>query len=1823
MPKFGRKRGKPSIITLADQARDRGQRERAAGYYQEALRRNPQNSPIWVQYGHVLKESGDLIKAECAYRTALACDPRSADSHVQLGHVLKMQGKKDEARAAYLRAAALDPSLDGLALEFAYDGWSKAHFSELRGMLGARVNEPTTRLNNYPASPSHRFSKVNRSEPIYRRRRLSIPRFSFRSPRPSRITLADRARDAGNWGSAAQYYREALQRRPQNPPIWVQYGHVLKEAGKLREAEVAYRRAIDDDAAVSDFYLQLGHILKMRDKKDEAETAYLRAFTLDPLLDDAARELVGLGWDQARLAALRRTAAPKVSKHGRPGNITLADRARDTGKWKLAAHYYRRALDRNPQNAPIWVQYGHVLKEIGDFAQAGAAYREAIARDRGNADAHLHVGHFLKMQGRADEASPFFLRAVALDPSLNGALHEFSQLGWSEAHVSALKTMLQSDASDHPTASPERHTLDAVAAHSIIEDSGQQVFRCENQFEGNRDYADWVRLYDTIDDNDRRAIATAIEEMTDRPLISVVMPVFNTPEPYLRAAIDSVRQQLYPNWELCIADDASTAPHVRTVLEHYGAIDPRVRVCYRDENGHISVASNSALALATGRFIALLDHDDVLPEHALFMVAATLNSDPDVDLIYSDEDKLDDNGRFSPYFKSDWNPDLMLSQNMFSHLGVYRLSLIKKIGGFRQGYEGSQDYDLVLRAQHLTTPDRIRHIPHILYHWRVVPDQASVALGSEEKPYALGTARKAIADHLTECGITAEVLGSPCPSWHRVRYALPKPAPRVTVVIPTRDRGDLLRKCVEGLLHRTEYPDFEILIVDNQSQEQATKVYFNQLRDVPRVRILSYDAPFNYSAINNFAIAQATGSLICLLNNDTEVITRDWLTEMASHAVRPGIGAVGALLYYPDGRIQHGGVLVGLSGVAAHAHFRLPRGDFGYFGRAALIQNLSAVTAACLMVPKTVLDQVRGLNQKDLAIAYSDVDLCLRIREAGYRIVWTPHAELYHCESASRGPDTDHDKVDRFRAEASYMLGRWSHILDRDPYYNPNLRQDGSFDLAFPPRVEKPWRCGDLVKGIRPVRMDSEVMPGDHFQSVYTPARPRKSDGVINHIGFATSSVAASQGASDTRRDAALKTIENEFDPQFYLAKYPDVRAAGLDPLRHFEDYGWREGRDPSPHFSSAYYLTCNPDVRTSGINPLFHYVVSGQQEGRLAAPLLRGYRGYSTPYDTNDRNPVLRLPIQTGRDQYDRADTRTRLAVHIHVFYPNRLPQILNFMKAIPENFDLYISTDDQAKKTQILNMIENLEIKNRFEIRLCPNRGRDIAPFLILFRDVFGKYEYLLHLHTKKSIEKPEMGDRWMTHILENLLHDSRYVRSILNLLDQERRCGIIIPAPPDEIRFFMKWGQNYEIASRYLSTLDLDASILEVFPLFFPAGNMFWCRSVALERIFRTDRLSFMDFPPEPIPDDGTLAHALERLLPYVSQHDGFHYRVVEPLPADRMPNPRGDYLVTVVIPAYNAATWLHHSIQSMVLQQPAAPAAELILVDNGSNDETDEVCRFYSQTFSNIRYLKESIRGAGAARNLGIREAGGKYIYFLDADDMLALDGLECLLASATETDADLVTSQLCIFTESHIFPPIPRFVGGVVAMGQIVKGERTPRRDSPEAKNVEAIFGDFGPCAKLYKKDFLQKRHIEFPVRTNYEDNLFVYKAYLNADTIAVYPNPTYFYRRYVTHSGKTQSTVLSNRVIRDQISVLHQVLDLVEPTFSGFIIDLVCRKVLIKVAHLDMQNPIGEYLQENKKEVCRLFRRARFTSLIPQWTENQDIRDRLKKIANLVGSNLD
>ena len=580
--------------------------------------------------------------------------------------------------------------------------------------------------------------------------------------------------------------------------------------------------------------------------------------------------------------------------------------------------------------------------------------------------------------------------------------------------------------------------------------SGESIYSRQN-------YRRWISSYDTLTGADRAVFRRALDRFTVRPVISVVMPVYQTDERFLRRAIDSVVKQIYPDWQLCISDDASTLPHVRQVLDDYQRKDARIRVIYRQENGHISANSNSALSIATGEFVALLDADDELPEQALFWVASEIARHPDADLIFSDEDKLDvDGARFDPYFKPDWNPALMLAQNAFSHLGVFRRSLVEGVGGFRLGFEGSQDHDLALRCAERTTPERIRHIPRILYHWRAEEGSTASLAGIKMKPYAREAGARAIREHLARIG-TPGAVEPVLDQFYQVDYQAPEPLPKVSIVIPTAFGRKLVQQCLGSVLRHTTYGSFEILLAVSEKTRAAPEcaAYLRELDGDPRIRVLTYpDQPFNYSAVNNWAVRQATGSVVCLLNDDVEIITPDWLERLVARVRLPGVGAVGCLLHYPNDIIQHAGVILGLSGVAGHAYIKHPRGVRGYFGRAALEQDLSCVTAACMALRREAFEAI-GCFDERLAIAFNDVDLCIRLRQAGWRIVWTPTVELYHHESASTGRHDALERIEQFQSEVALMRRLWGETLDRDPFYNPNLSLIAGYDLAFPPRIAK------------------------------------------------------------------------------------------------------------------------------------------------------------------------------------------------------------------------------------------------------------------------------------------------------------------------------------------------------------------------------------------------------------------------------------------------------------------------------------------------------------------------------------------------------------------------------------------------------------------------------------------------------------------------------------------------------------------------------------------------------------------------------------------------
>jgi len=559
------------------------------------------------------------------------------------------------------------------------------------------------------------------------------------------------------------------------------------------------------------------------------------------------------------------------------------------------------------------------------------------------------------------------------------------------------------------------------------------------------DYAKWIALNEpslsAIEDQ-----RTAANDFGYKPLISLVMPVWNTPKEILDQTISSALRQTYQNWELCIVD-ANSDPDTRQGLSAWSKVDGRLKIRFLDENKGIAENSNEALTLADGEFVGFLDHDDLLAPFSLFEVVQRFQLDRDLDVIYSDEDKINEGGiRFDPFFKPDFSPDFLRSVNYIAHFLVIRKALGDQMGWFREGYDGAQDYDLLLRV--IEKARSVVHVPKILYHWRAWT--ASTASGADAKPYANTSGRKALQEHLNRIGLPAWVENGFDSTFYRTHYHLSS-TPLLSIIIPSHENAADLKGCIDSILQKTTYPNFEIVIVENGSNQPETYKLYEKLIQDSKISILKWEEPFNFSRLNNWAARRVNGEVLLFLNNDTQVISGEWLEEMLQLAIRPGVGAVGAKLYYPDERIQHAGVIVGVGGVAGHSHKYFSRNDPGYFGHLISVHNVSAVTAACMMVRKQVFQEVHGFDENYI-LAFGDIDLCLRILQKGYLNVWTPYAELYHHESKTRGVEDSEIKQKRFAREVDQFKLRWNDFLQNgDPFYNPNLTLDNE-DYNIEPR---------------------------------------------------------------------------------------------------------------------------------------------------------------------------------------------------------------------------------------------------------------------------------------------------------------------------------------------------------------------------------------------------------------------------------------------------------------------------------------------------------------------------------------------------------------------------------------------------------------------------------------------------------------------------------------------------------------------------------------------------------------------------------------------------
>lgn len=521
------------------------------------------------------------------------------------------------------------------------------------------------------------------------------------------------------------------------------------------------------------------------------------------------------------------------------------------------------------------------------------------------------------------------------------------------------------------------------------------------------------------------------------PKISIVVPMYNTPKNFFEELVDCLIKQTYSNWELCLADGS---PKRNKNLEKIINKDERIVYKFLNENKGISGNTNEAVKLATGDFIALLDHDDLLPIFCLFEIVKTINENPNVEFIYTDEDKIEEtkDKRCDPYFKPDFAIDTLRANNYITHLSVFKKELMDKLEGFRDEYNGAQDYDIIIRATELTK--NIIHIPKILYHWRVHPN--STAMISDAKPYAYEAGLKVIQDHLKRQGLNAKVTyGGDIPGIYEVQYDVIG-NPRVSIIIPNKDSIKLLKNCINSILKKTTYKNYEIVIIENNSEEQKTFDYYKTIENINKVRVIKYEEKgFNYSKIINFGVKHCSDSeFVVQLNSDTELITPNWLEKFIGFAQREDIGAVGARLYYEDKSIQHAGIVVGICGLAANMLTGLPKGIHAYFGKDCLIQNVTAVTGACLFSRTEIYKKVNYMDEEKFKVAFNDVDFCLKIREKGYKIVYNPYIELMHYESKTRGYEDSPEKKKRFENESNNFKRKWKEVLEKgDPYYNLNL----------------------------------------------------------------------------------------------------------------------------------------------------------------------------------------------------------------------------------------------------------------------------------------------------------------------------------------------------------------------------------------------------------------------------------------------------------------------------------------------------------------------------------------------------------------------------------------------------------------------------------------------------------------------------------------------------------------------------------------------------------------------------------------------------------------
>ncbi|MBR8827193.1 MAG: glycosyltransferase [Gomphosphaeria aponina SAG 52.96 = DSM 107014] len=1017
----------PALNEVAELHEQQKQWEKALTYHQEIVKLAPENSLAQAKLARAYQALGQLERAVATYQTALAFNPKlPAWIYKELGEILESQGKINLANTLYQQAIN-----NNTASLYIYK-----KLGETWRELGRKDEEKKAHI-----AASKKYCEYLQDNPD------NIPALE---------QLAGVYESNKEFKSAVNCHQHLVKLQPEKA---IAHARLARAYGWLQEEEKAveeYKKA----QAITDklptwAYLGWADALEKQGELQEAATVWQKVLALAPEQPPITYKKVGeLLW-QIKQVAQAASCWQKATElypgnpmfHFRLGQANAAQK-----QWQAAVEAYQNSIIR--QNDYSWEVHhcqGEAQLKLQGWEAAANAFRQAISLDPNAAISHYYLGDVLLELSEWEAAVSCYQRAQNLQPNLLD-IEEKIQKATEKQNQKKINTPEEKEEKEiDEQVFPPKEGLGGLNAmeQQARREKALQEFSAVDSL-----YALWLR------ENARKqpsipAMLEAVEQFKYKPVISVIVPVYNPPEKLLREMIYSVYDQIYPYWELCLADDASPKTYVKEVLNEFAAADDRIKVVFRSENGHISAASNSALELATGEYIALLDHDDLLTPDALYHVAKLLNDHPEADMIYSDEDKMNEKGqRLDPYFKPDWCPDSFLARMYVCHLGVYRRAIVKAIAGFRLGYEGSQDYDFVLRFTERT--NKIFHIPKILYHWRIHSDSA--ASGSEAKPYAYEAGKKAIEDALSRRGEKGTVeMNEKVPGVYTVKYQiLEHNKKRVSIIIPTRNLGDILDTCIQSIVDKTKYADYEIIIIDNGTDDPKTLKVFEkwEIKKPKRFKVCPLDIPFNYSKLNNFGVKQATGEYLLFLNNDTKVITQGWVRAMVQQAQRPIIGAVGALLLYPDDTVQHAGVVLGIGGVAGHSHKHFRGDSQGYIRQLISVNNYSAVTAACLMCRREVFEDVGGFNE-NLQVAFNDIDFCLKIKEQGYHNVWLPHVKLYHYESKSRGYEDNPEKQSRFLQEIETMRSRWGQLLELDSCYNPNLSKEREdYSLQVVARVE-------------------------------------------------------------------------------------------------------------------------------------------------------------------------------------------------------------------------------------------------------------------------------------------------------------------------------------------------------------------------------------------------------------------------------------------------------------------------------------------------------------------------------------------------------------------------------------------------------------------------------------------------------------------------------------------------------------------------------------------------------------------------------------------------